>query len=210
MLAQDILAFIWKYGSEQHDSTFFILNGFDTEIQTTDYVCDANIKNDLWFIDFGWFHDAISRYPIPFLTVIYSRLAEIGVRTTFFIMTSIATLLFDELDQGLNNLAEKSAQYDASSNRQKMSKYLDDWKFNYNLICEFTEQINQTFGVVLIIVCLIDYAVPIFEFANVLLYSGTNMQYNLQFIHLILRFLFILIASHRLGSKVILYSLFCF
>ena len=207
-MAQDILIFIWKYGSEKYKSRFFIINNFSEGIETTNYVCDAEQKVLLWYVDFGWFHDAISRHPVPLLAILGARLAEIGVRTTFMVMTSTATILFDELDQRLDNLADQSAQPDAPSKSQKMAKYLDEWKLNYNLVCEFTEHINRTFGIALILICLIDFAVPIVEFQNILRFNGTNLQHNFQFVHLIMRFLFILIASHRLDSKV-LFLTFC-
>ena len=205
---QDVLVFIWKYDSEQHQSPLFNIKGFSEGIETTDYVCDDEQKVLLWYVDFGWFHDAISRHPMPLLAVLGARLAEIGVRTIFMVMTSIATLLFDELDQRLNNLADQSVQPDAPSNSRKMSKYLDEWKCHYNLVCEFTEHINRAFGAVLILICLVDYAVPIFEFQNVLRFNGTNVQHNFRFFHIIMRFLLILIASHRLDSKVVYYQFF--
>ena len=199
------MAFIWKYGSEEYFSAFFEMNKFNAGIKSINYVCDAKQKVELWHVNFGWFHDMISHNPMPLLAVLASRLAEIGVRTTFMIMTSTATLLFEELGQRIDDLAEKLAQ--PSSNVHKMSKYLDEWKSHYNLVCEVTEHINRSFGVALILVCLIDFAVPIIQFANVLHFQGTNIQYNLQFIHIILRFLFILIASHRLESNVLFCSI---
>jgi len=54
---------------------------------------------------------------LPFLTAMGSRLAEIGVRTTFVIMTSIATLLFYELDKRLIMMAKTSVYPEAFSGK---------------------------------------------------------------------------------------------
>ena len=204
-----MLAFIWKYKTHGYQNAFYRKNKFAEGIHTNAYVCDAKQKLDLWKIDFGWFHDKISCYPMPLLAVLGSRLAEVGVRTTFLVMTSMATLLFDELDQRIDNLIEQSVHPNAYRNGQKMSNYLDKWKSHYDLVCRFANCIDRCFGCILAIICLIDFTVPIFECSNELKFHGTNPQYYLQFVHISLRFLIILIGSHRVKSKVIISSQWC-
>ena len=98
---------------------------------------------------------------------IWSRMAEIGVRTTFIVLTSIASLLFDQLAEETEQMAEKLA----TSNEQvqtEISIELEDWKNKYHLVSRFVEQINQCFGLFLLIITGHDFATAIFDFANIL------------------------------------------
>ena len=170
-------------------------------VQSLDYVCHVKWKLGPDKLYLGQFHDTISRHPMPIIAALASQLAEIGVRTTFFVLTSVATLLFEELDGRLEELASQS---NAESNVQEISRHVRKWQMDYDLVVQLTEQINSVFGFILLVTCAIDFAVPIIEFSNVRFHQGTTLKFNLQCVHLILRFLLLLIASHRLESKVAL------
>ena len=137
---------------------------------------------------------------MPLIAVLGSRLAEIGVRITFFVMTSTAALLFEELDERVEKLAQKCANN--SKNSSEITADLHQWKIHYDLVCRFTESINICFGPSLLLICGIDFAIPIIEFQDILLQKTFCPRYYFRFIHIILRFLLILIASSRVESKV--------
>ena len=98
---------------------------------------------------------------------ILSRMAEIGVRTTFIVLASIASLLFDQLAKETEQMAEKLAT-SIHHVETEISIELEDWKDNYHLVCRFVEQINQCFGIFLLIITGHDFATGIFDFANIL------------------------------------------
>ena len=140
---------------------------------------------------FGKIHDAISWYPLPLMAALGSTLADIGARTSFFVMTSTASLLFEELSDRVEDLA-------VDCNGRNLNR----WKTQYDLAIQFTELINRCFGPVLLLTCAIDFATPILEFQNIRLTGGIKTRYYLQFVHAIVRFLLILIASYRVESNV--------
>ena len=204
---QDFIVFCWKYSSLEYNTHDYAWEweGKEIFITSLDYVCHIKWKLGSDKLYLGKVHGLISRHPMPIIAALGSQLAEIGIRTTFVVMTSVAALLFEELDGRLEALAEKS-NADVVDNVQQISQNLAKWKSQYDLVIRFIEKINRTFGLVLLLTCAIDFAVPIVEFNSVLseltYNNGRDVKYNFQFAHLILRFLVILIASHRVESKV--------
>ena len=86
---------------------------------------------------------------------------------------------------------------------QQLSKDINEWKTHYDLVCRFTEKINRCFGLPLLITSAIDFAVPIIiEFNNLIAHQFTSPRYYLQFLHTVLRFLSILVASYHLEYQV--------
>ena len=182
----------------------------------------------------------------PYLVGLWSRLSEVGVRTTFIVFTSTASLLFEELDSRIENMAKQLADIDHEEHIS--SAKLENWKDQYDMVCRFVEQINRVFGFFLLIITCHDFATCILDFSNILqhldfkglvekimidaeaiFHTGIDVMWmnlrsmdiisNLhndgkpkqlqsdpiktcQFIHPLLRFLVILVASHMVGTKV--------
>ena len=155
-------------------------------------------------VTFGNFHDLLSRYPIPLAAALCSRLAEIGVRSTFFIIASIAALLFEKLDGQVEIISDESAANLSSDKTSKMSKGLDQWKSEYDIVCQFVDQINRCFGLFLFVTSVTDFSVTIIELQNIFL-DFSNPRYYFQFIHAFLRIMFVYAIVHRVHSKVFLF-----
>ena len=178
---------------------------------------------------------------LGYFAALWSRLAEIGIRTTFIVFTSIASLLFEALDEKIEKIAKKSSTGQEYS-KQEMAVEIDELRQNYDLVCQLVEQINRSFGFVLLLITGHDFAIAIMDFNNILdqltvgqkfhkeageknqgeyseLFKSTDLFFDpffefkpivlranpfetCQFAHPILRFLLLLVASHRVGSKV--------
>ena len=94
-------------------------------------------------------------------------MAEIGVRTTFIVLASIASLFFYQLAEETEKMAKKLA----TSNelvQTEISIEIEDWKNKYHLVSRFVEKINRCFGIFLLIITGHDFATGIFDFANIL------------------------------------------
>ena len=98
---------------------------------------------------------------------IWSRLAEIGVRTTFIVLASIASLLFDQLAEETEQMAKKLATSN-ELDQTEISIEIEDWKNRYHLVSRFVEKINRCFGLLILIITGHDFATSIFDFANIL------------------------------------------
>ena len=101
-------------------------------------------------------------FTLGYLAALWSRLAEIGVRITFIVFASTASLLFDKLDNKIEEMAKMT------DDDEKLSLELDGWKNQYDLACRFVEKINQCFALSLLIITGNDFATCIFDFANIL------------------------------------------
>ena len=215
LTVQDFAAFGWKYyGSRKSDYHFsFSEWKWIWSINSNDFICGTDWKTGMYRVNLGNFHNFISQYPLSLIAALFSRLAEIGIRTTFIVMAATASLLFEELNQRMENLAQKSNNHcDVVIDDQLVSKDLDEWKANYNLVIQLTSQINRFFGPILFITYASDYVIAILEFQNIMNSIGLNPRYYLQFIHIMLRFLSIIIVSQRLKNKVTIiqfYNLKC-
>ena len=98
---------------------------------------------------------------------LWSRLGEIGVRTTFIVFAFTAALLFDELNQEIDNIVQKTVDF-SDYYKERMSEELETFKNQYDLVCRFVEQINQFFSLTLLIITGIDFATSILDFNNIL------------------------------------------
>ena len=168
-------------------------------IKSNDYMCGVSWKLINKEASFGEFHDAISSHPIPLISALANRMGEICVRTTFVVITLIASLLLAELDEQIENFDENSLENDINTNN--MPKYLEKWKSDYDLVNEFIEQLNKCFGLAILLTTGFDYFVAIIEFHNIL-NDFFSPRYYLHFIHIVLRFLLILWVSQQIESKV--------
>ena len=166
-----------------------------------DYICSASQEagqEKLTF--FGKFHDDISHYPIPPIAALCSRLAEIGVRTTFVAMVSTATLIIEELEERADELEEKLST--DPFNEQQQSNNLDEWKCQYDLVVRFIDQINRCFGIVLLLISATDFIIPVLEFKNIQKYNYTNPRTYFNCLHSLLRALVVFKVSDLVASKV--------
>ena len=170
---------------------------------STNYLCSEKLAvNQRKLKLMGKFHDEIiSRYPIPVIAVLCSRLAEIGVRTTFFIIVSTAALLFKELEERVKELAENTKD-NVEFNKQGMSKDLDEWKSHYDLVVRFVKRINRCFSFILLLTSSIDFVVAANAAQNILLYSYSKPRYYYICLHTLQRNLIILLVSNQVESKV--------
>ena len=166
-------------------------------IESSDYVCAPawNFKKNR----FNAINDLKIRYPMTLIVALASRLAEIGVRTTFIIVSSTAALLFEELNQRVEDLAKKAV---VDFNEEKISKDLEEWKVHYDLVIVLVEIINRCFGTSLLLACAVDFAVAIIEFQNIKNFNQLNPRYFILFIHAVLRHGSILFSSNRVQAQV--------
>ena len=134
-----------------------------------------------------------------------------------------------------------------SGNQQEITKQLDDLRRHYDLACQLVEQINRSFGFVLLLITVHDFSTCIMDFSNLLDHFGVGKRWQknveedrlkqnyfqsidivrfkniannnesdttefikmksdpiqtCQFVHPLLRFLLLLVASNRVESKV--------
>ena len=111
---------------------------------------------------------------------LWSRLGEIGVRTTFIAFTSTAALLFQELDDRIEEIAKKS-EIVSDENCATLSSELDEWRSHYDLLCELVQLINRCFGFSLLLITGHDFATSIFEFNNILDHIGVSKGQHTDF-----------------------------
>ena len=113
---------------------------------------------------------------LGYFSALWSRLAEIGIRTTFIVFTLIASLLFEELDERVETIAEK-----ASNNQeyfeQEMAVELNELSCQYDLVCQLIEQINRSFGFVLLIITGHDFSIAIMDFSKILDYLEVSQEF---------------------------------
>ena len=104
---------------------------------------------------------------LGYITGLWSRLAEIGIRTIFIVLASTAALLFKELDERMEKI-EKKSEADPDLDRLQQSTKLNEWRRHYDLICELVELINRCFGFSLLLITMHDFATSIYDFSNLL------------------------------------------
>ena len=90
------------------------------------------------------------------------------MRTIFIVVSSIAALLFEELNNRIEILSKESLVSLGWIRQQELSDRLEDWKNQYDLVCRFVEQSNRCFGFLLLMITGNDFATCIFEFNNIL------------------------------------------
>ena len=185
--------------AEEYD---FVTWKFLSIMNSDSYICSE--LNDLYkekLKFMGKFHVTISRFPIPVFAALASRLAEIGIRTTFVVMTSVATLLLEELEQRLEEQAENLAT--SPFDEQQMSKDLDQWKYQYDLVVRLIEQINRCFSLELLLISQMDFIVSVTDFQNIHKFQYRNLRAYFKFAHGLLRVIVFLAASNCVEFKVL-------
>ena len=260
---KDFLIFVWSYnqfGSRYvYDDKWFILRLVQKERTDTFFPSENIVKkcsltaemltdeNNIGIWVTGKCVVPQLSFYLGYVAALLSRLAEIGIRTTFIVFTSIASILFEALEEKIEEMGKKS-ELDQEYSKQEMPEELDQLRRHYDLLCRLVEQINRSFGFVLLLITVHDFAISILDFNYILdhlkigqgflkdinnyLYTGyywwlgkpkhfewtdyffdplfeddfiflrSNPLKTCQFVHPILRFLLILVASHRVGSKV--------
>ena len=193
------LKIIWESHIKDFDFTTWEDN---YDVRTDYFICSKRLEGKRLKLNFmGEFHEALNRYPIPLIAAFGSRLAEIGVRATYFVMTSVATLLFEELE----NRLEKQAEYltiATTFNEKQISKDLDQWKLEYDLLVLFVEQISCCFNFVLLLMTATDFIIPLVEFHNIQFFHYSNPRPYFKCIHGLLRAFFTFAASNNIELKV--------
>ena len=128
-------------------------------------------KRDDWLKKYGDQHG--DDYTIPeynyslgYFVGLWSRFAEIGVRTAFIVFASTASCLFDNLESEITSIMAQKRITDKNIDNE--SAKLENWKNQYDLVCRFVEQINRVFGFFLLIISIHDFANCILDFANIL------------------------------------------
>ena len=207
----DLTAFRKKYW-ESHISDYYDDTKWSRRyinLKSDFYLCGA-VKMGQWVggaskIDYmGNFHDVISRHRYPAIAALCARLAEIGVRSTFVVMTSVATLLLEELENRLKEQLEKMAT--GPFNEHQMSMDLDQWKCQWDLVARFIKQINRCFSIILLLTSASDFIVVATEFQHFTKFNNVNPRAYFRFFHGLLRSFVILAASNRVGSKVFIFG----
>ena len=180
MFCKDCLVFCWSYyqfGSRYvYDEKWFILRLIQKEVDGEVYK-STNLKaTNCSFINENLEED-VKKMCVPsllffylgYFSALWSRLAEIGIRTTFIVFTSISALLFEALEERIEEIAKKTAT-DGEYTEQDMSMELDELRSHYDLVCQLVEQINRAFGFVLLVISGHDFAIAIMDFNNILDY----------------------------------------
>ena len=199
---QDLIAFRKQYLDSHLEQLFdFVTWKEISNLVSDNYICGVLKEATNEKLNFmGKFHDVISRYPMPAMAALASRLAEIGVRTTFIIIALVANLLLEELEIRLEE--QEEILIIGPFKEHQISKDLDKWKCQYDLVVLFVEQINRCFSFILLLTAAIDFIVLVTEFQNIRKYSFVNSRAYFKCAHGLLRVLAILAASNRIELKV--------
>ena len=139
--------------------------------------------------------------PLPFAAALWARLAETSVTNVFVTMTFVAILLFSEL----NNIAEVMSLDNSAlvQSCEDTKTNLENWRFDYELVCRFVEMVCSFFGPILLIKTALGFAIPIFEFNKILFTNGQEAKFYFDFGHTIIQFLLtFLIPSYAVTNQV--------
>ena len=128
-----------------------------------------------WCNYFVFLHDWLG-----YIFGLWSRLGEIGVRTTFIALTSTTALLFQELDDRIEKIAKKSENV-LEDDCANLSTELDEWRSHYDLLCKLVKLMNRCFGFSLLLITGHDFATSIFEFNNILDHVGVSKGLHTDF-----------------------------
>ena len=115
---------------------------------------------------------------LGYIAGLWSRLAEIGIRTIFVVLTSTAALLFKELDERMEKIAKQSETDPNPDRFQYQSTKLNEWRRHYDLICKLVELINRCFGFCLLLITTHDFATSIYDFSNLLDLIGVSKDHT--------------------------------
>ena len=111
--------------------------------------------------------DILLNQSMGYVAGLWSRLAEVAIRTTFIVVTSTTALLFEELDIRIEKMAIRLGSEVDSDEQEKMVQ-LNEWRCHYDLLCQLVELINHSFGFILLIITGHDFAIAILDFYRIL------------------------------------------
>lgn len=101
-------------------------------------LCNSKSRFERTQLHFGKLHKIISSHQMPLISALLSGLSEIGVRTTFVVLTITASLLFDELGERVKNLADMAPQ-PSRDDENKTLHQITEMKAHYDLIFQLTD-----------------------------------------------------------------------
>ena len=144
--------------------------------------------------------------PLPFLSALWARLAELGITNVFVVLTLIASLLLEELFHRASAMKEEHEIKE--DNENLLSSKLETWRCHYDMICRLVDKINRIFAPILLVQIAVNLGVSFFEFSKILKTKGLYARLNFAYLHSILRFFLVLVPSYMVSQKVCYYSLF--
>ena len=171
---KDVSIFTWKYSF------------YDLDL----------VVNERWLKShrvLAWLPNIFHRDPLPIVTALWARTAEIGVSIVFVTISLTASLLFEELSNRAEMMAEEKDHLSMLE--------LDDWRRHYDRICTFVKKTNRCFGPILVLQTALGFAMPIFEFAKILQTKGQSPRLYFEFIHTIFRFFVIILIPPYLVTQ---------
>ena len=89
---------------------------------------------------------------------------EISIRMLFFILVSLALHIFEELENRIELLFSKFSYRPNTKMTHDFSEQLEEWRHQYDLVCRFVDQINKSFGLIILIILAYSVAVSIATF----------------------------------------------
>lgn len=137
--------------------------------------------------------------PLPYMAAIWARLANVGILIVFVVFSFAAALLYEELVVRAAYINEECNDFTVPSHIQF---YLDKLRHHYGSICSYVENIEDCFGLVLLLDTARTFSVSIYEFYEILLSRGRLPKYYFNFLHSIIRFFLVLVPSYLITQQV--------
>ena len=124
-----------------------------------------------------------ANHPFLYLALIVNKtwclLPQLTIRGLFFILVSVARLLFQELGKRAEALAAKSSKMEEA----ELSAKLENWRKCYEVVCRLVDAINDNFGLLISIYFILIFynsIVKLFELLVRILYLFcTYWRYNM-------------------------------
>ena len=184
--------------------------GFNPKLVYPWRMADA-FSYSYWYIGFS--------IPQPIALVLFclAIFAELLIETTFYVMTSTAALLFEELQTKMKEISVKSNGN--QSDFSQLAYQLDQWNKHHDLVCRLVDNIDDCFGLVLLITVghiFITYSTSFSELVRVPhMFQNNGKCTNVKVLdycldlsaffkisQALMRLLFILLPSHQLKIQV--------
>lgn len=133
--------------------------------------------------------------PLGIILSNISYVIAMTIQALFYILVSTAALLFKHLRKKLKTVG--------SENSEQTSLRLDEWRKQYDLVCQLVDKINSCFGLILIITvchCFVTSA----KFSTQI-FNGERKQWKNYFfilVQLYVRLLVIIVGSHYMHRQV--------
>lgn len=126
-------------------------------------------------------------------------MANIAMRTTFFVMASIATYLFEELAERLEKMA---IEVRITNYSKDFLMKLEEWQSHRVLVYKYMDEIYRCFAFILLIIILSGFIDGIAFFAEFSLTSFCSPRDGIQVLHAAIQFLAVLFVTSRVNSAV--------